>query len=879
MDGAYSIEVPDGRYKIVCSYVGYKDISKKIKVEGDLRVDFAMEEFQFQQSITVVADRAKERETPVAFTDVSKAEMEVKLGSRDLPLVLNTTPSVYATAQGGGAGDARINVRGFNQRNVAIMINGVPVNDMENGWVYWSNWDGISDATASMQVQRGLSAVNIATPSIGGTMNIITDPSKQKAGFKFKQEFGNDGFLKSTLFGHTGLIDNKWAISVGIVRKLGDGVIDKTWTDAWSYYFGAQYNINKDNHLELYVVGAPQRHGQNLYKQNLGTYDSTYAKSITGWGGYDPAALEKFHQQESGRKYNQNWSPVNSSYTGQQYWWNSTGDRHDPNYINSRENFYHKPLVNLNWYSQLSDDLNLYTVLYYSGGHGGGSGTYGAVYRRDANGELGDDDYKFYYGPSPWGYDWNETIAMNSGPAGTYYVDRRPYNKVDDQSIGILRNSVNNQWTVGALVKAYWKQSEEMTYSFGLDWRTAEIEHYREVRDLLGGKFYVDYSNDFAPNGTQAKLGDKVAYYFTNDVDWIGGYAQGEYNSGKWTAYGTLALSGISYTHQNHFKSTTGDENGEEITAESGFITGYQLKGGVAYRITGDLMAFGNVGYVSKVPIFDNVIDDRSGTVNADPENEKFTSIEGGLDWRGLDGTLTLKGNFYYTLWQDRAMTKYVTTLGGDGALVSLSGMDQQHMGIEMEAAYQPVPLFRLDMAASFAQWKHVNDVSATYKDYDDPNAPNEELNLSLNDLNIGDAPQQQIAISGTIFPISGMQATLGYRYYMYFYADWEPTSRIWNPTDPSSADREQSWRLPDYGLLDFHLSYNLPFDMKGVEFTVFAHVFNILDEVYVQDATDNSRYNGWYNDPNRPNGHTASSAEVFLGLPRTFNLGFSVNY
>ena len=59
--------------------------------------------------------------------------MALRLGSQDIPLALNTVPSVYATGQGGGAGDARINVRGFNQRNVAVMINGIPVNDMENG--------------------------------------------------------------------------------------------------------------------------------------------------------------------------------------------------------------------------------------------------------------------------------------------------------------------------------------------------------------------------------------------------------------------------------------------------------------------------------------------------------------------------------------------------------------------------------------------------------------------------------------------------------------------------------------------------------------------------------------------------------------------------
>ena len=42
----------------------------------------------------------------------------------------------------------------FNQRNVAIMINGIPVNDMENGWVYWSNWDGVADVLAQFKCKK-----------------------------------------------------------------------------------------------------------------------------------------------------------------------------------------------------------------------------------------------------------------------------------------------------------------------------------------------------------------------------------------------------------------------------------------------------------------------------------------------------------------------------------------------------------------------------------------------------------------------------------------------------------------------------------------------------------------------------------------------------
>ena len=93
--------------------------------------------------------------------------------------------------------------------------------DMENGWVYWSNWDGVADVTSSIQMQKGLSAQNLATPSIGGSMNIVTDAAALEQGGSFKQEVGAWGFLKSTVSYNTGLImDNKLALSGALVVKL-----------------------------------------------------------------------------------------------------------------------------------------------------------------------------------------------------------------------------------------------------------------------------------------------------------------------------------------------------------------------------------------------------------------------------------------------------------------------------------------------------------------------------------------------------------------------------------------------------------------------------------------------------------------------------------
>jgi len=865
-NGKFSITVEPGNYTLVCDYVGYATLAKVIDVTGDIQVDFKLSEYLFAQTINVIADRARERETPVAFTNVEKMQITERLGSRDIPLVLNTTPSVYATMSGGGAGDARVNIRGFNQRNVAIMINGVPINDMENGWVYWSNWDGVGDATSSIQVQRGLSAVNLATPSIGGTMNIITDPTAQKAGVMYKNEIGSGFFSKQTIFLNSGLVDDKFAISLGGVRKTGSGYIDKTWTDAWAYYLGAAYQLNEKNRLELYAIGAPQMHGQRSYALNAATFDHDFARDELG---YEEAWLANPKLAEQGRRYNANWNSVDPTYTGKQYWNTSIDDRFSPNFLMERENYYHKPVVNLNWYSQMTDKLGIYTTVYYSGGQGGGSGTFGNVlYDRSLLQQV---------------VDWNGTIANNisntemvdmngDGIDEAYTITTDRKNDTTFARGGILRNSVNNQWTVGAIAKALYKVSNDLTATIGLDWRTAEIEHYREIRDLLGNDFYHHTNNQFE-SGMQyyKKLGDKIDYNFTNTVNWLGGYAQGEYILDKFTFYGTAGVSGISYNYENHFRKGA---DGNKLTAETGWISGFQVKGGASFRITRSLDVFGNAGFVSKVPIFDQVIDDQSGIKAEDPKNEKFISVEAGVNWTGLDNTLSTKANVYYTRWSDRASSEGVTNADGSEGLIFLEGISSNHMGVELEAAYQPVNFARLDAAASYGNWTYTENVSGTYRpDFSDPTSK-VDYTYYIKDLKLGDAPQFQLAGALSLYPIRGMNTQLVWKYFAEYYAYWDPFSR----TDPASAG-EDTWKTPAYYLLDLHFGYELPFQLPGVKVGVFFNVFNLLDNVYVQDATDNSAYNavkgsdGKIIDPHGP-----SAAEVFLGIPRTFNLGFSVS-
>jgi len=890
VNGNFTISnVPDGRVTLVVTMIGYKKNTKSVTVSGATSVNFSMKKTSLELSaIEVLASRAGEK-TPVAYTTVTKAEMEFRLGSQDIPMSLNTTPSVYATQQGGGAGDARINVRGFNQRNVAVMINGVPQNDMENGWVYWSNWDGVGDATSSIQMQRGLSAVNLATPSIGGTMNIITDPTALSRGGRFKSEVGAGGFLKGTFNYNTGLINDNMAFSATIVRKVGDGIIDKTWTDSWAYYFGASYAYNSKNRFELYAIGAPQRHGQNLYKQNLGAYDADFAASV---GGYDTGALDgddptttdddgKFRDSgeaggvEFGRTFNQNWAPVNPSYTGKQYWYMygaHTVERHDPNYLNERENFFHKPLVNLNHYLTINDNMRLSTILYWSGGSGGGTGTYGKIPTLDADGNLGDDDYKFYYGRSPWVRDWNTLIAYNSGTDDTVYVDKTAIARTTGQSVGILRNSINRQNTIGLISKLNYDLSDALKLQVGIDWRTAGIEHAREVRDLMGGEFYIDFADDNTPNGKQVELGDIINYHNETTVDWLGAFAQGNYSSGPINAYGMAGFSQIVYTYQDHF--TVADE-----LIEAAAISATQFKGGAMYDVSDDISVFANFGIVEKPPIMDNVIY-YDGTVASDPANEKFQSLEAGVNYHA--GNIAVKANYYITDWIDRNLTKAVTSgqgSSGDTDVIFLTGVNQKHSGIEMEISGQLSSNLRIDAAVSIGDWRFVGDASGNYQEdqFNDEGQVTGQISTpydyALDGLKVGDMPQTAYVLGITFTPFSGLKVQALYNMYDNNYSDWSPSAREYSGDD-ADADRVQVWKAPGYSKMDIHFYYDLPISEGGSNIQLFAHVFNVLDDVYVQDAVDNSQYNS-YGDKV----HAAHNAEVFLGLPRSFNAGISVSF
>ena len=830
LDGQFAIaNVGTGSHTLVVSFIGYKEHRSPVVVEADaveLFVELMPEVFRGKE-IIIVADRAKMRETPVAFSDVPKADMQRKLGSRDLPLILNDTPGVYATEQGGGAGDSRINVRGFDQRNVAVMINGVPVNDMENGWVYWSNWDGLSDVTSSIQVQRGLGASNLAIASVGGTMNIITDIASQRRGFKIKQEAGNNAFYKTTLNFSSGLIDKKTAFTVGMTRKSSEGLPAQAWSSAWAY-FGALSFLASDTHkIDLFVTGAPQRHGHRLYKQSIATFDADYAQSL----GIDVADARNY-----GVDYNPNWgrSPF-SSY--QEYYNGSVHDARDSAIIMERENFYHKPQANLNWYWTPNAQFMLSNVFYFSRGKGGGTGRLGA-----SPGTLDDGTIN-----------WQRVADELNTQADSALVAAGEVGADEIAATTIIRNSVNQHFWYGYLGTAEYHLSDIYKLTFGTDLRYYKGEHWREVRNLLGADYYVFEWDNNATTSVK-RLGDRVAYHNDGLTRWGGGFAQLEGQFDKFTAFLSTSGSMTGYKRIDYFRAKV-DGDWDQTAWEN--FPGYTMKVGGNYNATPTVNVYANMGWLSTAPKFDSVYHYDNSLY--DPTfNEKVASFELGAGYfkRGM---FTGNANFYYTKWIDRSWPKSIYSDELEQSFrFLLNGIDALHTGVELDLKARPHDKFEVRGMVSLGNWEWLNDVDVTFSPEEDPETIG-EFQVYAKGLKVGDAAQKTMRLSGAVFPTRGLYASLGVRRFMDHYAKFDPANR----TDPD--DRAQSWKLPDYNLVDLHASYTLP----GASFSnmkLRLHVFNLLDERYVSDADDGD-------------GHDAASARVFLGLGRRWNISLMYDY
>lgn len=884
-EGKFILNTSSSSGQLIISYLGFKIQTLSFTVRNEETIDLgtiklSSDSNQLDEIVikSTVIDIAKDRKTPVAISTIKASEIQQKLGNQEFPEILANTPSVYASKSGGGFGDSRIVIRGFDQKNIAVMINGVPVNDMENSAVFWSNWAGLSDVTSTLQVQRGLGSSKIVNAAVGGNINVITRTSDMKEGGTVSAGVANNNYLKTNAAYNTGKMKNGLSASVLISQTRGSEYARGTEFQGGNYYIALGYEINQKNNIQFTFTGAPQWHNQRSTAPTIAQY------------------LKYGVDGDPDRRLNLDAGYLNG------------------NAYNFKTNYYNKPVASLNWDYKISEKMKFSTVLYGSWGRGGGTSANGVARGlqytndlfRNTDGTLNVDKIQA----------WNTgqlpiTVGTSTAPRSLTNAEYINYSSSsNDLTNGFSKiASTNSHNWYGGVASLNTKLTQELALDFGFDMRTYKGIHFQTVTDNLGAAGYKDLltatnGNINAPqpnityNTYQAlpnlnpfwntDYQTKVNYNNDSKVNWLGTFTQLEYSKNNLTAFIQGAVSQQGYKRIDHFRFT--DASGNQETSFKKILGG-NVKVGINYNINSHNNVFANSGYYSKQPFMNAVYPNNRNYVNSNLINEKIFGIELGYGFRSSKFNANI--NVYKTTWKDRFQTiadntiLTGTTLENPNGYFSFSGINETHQGAELDMNYKPFNQLAFNGMVSIGDYHYDGNASSTRYTVTNDAFGNDAVakKLYLDNVKVGNAPQTTASIGATYEIVKRVKIDANYRYTERNYANMTPTNF-------QSELNKGVLELPAFGLVDAGFSYKMLVGKDKSNSVNFRwNVNNVLDKIYIAE----SNLNIFASDIKTPaSGSTpavtyeqagavykgiATANTVFFGFGRTWNFTLSYNF
>lgn len=819
LTGDFTLKVPSLSEEIEFIYIGYQTTRKRAAADMGL---IEMEPTYIGlQDVVVTSSVAIRRKTPVALSVIEPDMIETKLSTQELPEILKTTPSIYATKQGGGFGDSRVNMRGFENENIAVMINGIPMNDMEWGGIYWSNWAGLSDVTRSMQVQRGLGAAKVSAPSVGGLINVVTRTTDQKKGGSVGYGLANDGYNRLDFSLSSGLTDNGWAATILMSRKWGDGYIQGTEFDSYTYFANISKQINDNHQLSLTAFGSPQSHYQRK----------------------DDLTIEEWHRQPNKFRYNAG------------YGFDMNGQRKKGIGFNQ----YHKPQISLNHSWNINDKSSLSTSAYVSLGYG---------YGLTGQGYTSEYRYK-WFGTSTEG-----TVNQEfRSPDGTFdYGAIYALNQESTEgSLMATAKSINNHNWYGLVSTYTTKLGQYFDVYGGIDLRYYKGIHQAKINDLYGGEYFVDSSDRRGP--TKLKVGDMVYRNYNGYVTQYGVFGQAEYNKDKLAAFVAGSVNNNTYWREELFAL---GEDGKKKSDTESFI-GYTIKTGANYNFDEHHNVFANIGFISRAPFYSGGVflqAETSNHINKDAVNEKVFSFELGYGFKSSIFSADL--NLYRTQWMDKTMARSVsfTDNPNERGRINLTGVDALHQGIELEFTLKPIRDLTLRGMVSLNDWHWDSNASGLLYndqgraltadgDITEIGSPDHAMtHINLKDVKVGNSAQTTFSVGGNYRVFKDIRFGVDYTYYARNYANYNLRGNDMKIGGENTY--ETPWRIPSAGQLDAFLNWKFKF--AGLETTLYGNVNNVLNNKFIADALDGRD-------------HSAQTAQVYYAFGRTYSVRIKVNF
>ncbi len=780
--GVFSVRSEVKKGTLQFAFVGYqaKFLSFSFSEKPSLNLGLVQLSSQIVSldEVTISAGLADRSMDPVSVTEIDSKTIRRQLNDKPLPLLFNTTPGVYSTTSGGGSGDAVLTIRGFKQDNIGLLLNGVPVNGVENGLVYWRNWRGLTDASATIQIQKGPGVANMAANAVGGSVNIVTYNADKPKGGNFAYQITSYGNQKISLALNSGKMLNGWNISFLGSYENGSGYIDATFVKSWGYYVSATKRFSKKSKLNITLLGSPQQHGQRTLKLSKQEVDAHGYQFNKDWGGYEGSMR------------------------------------------NASQNFYHKPFLSVNHYLTFDNAKTWANSFYVSYGSGGGLWS-----------------ESFNYAPSIFSYrspsgqlDWEAVYGNNANHGESYLLANG--DTVSGYSMNVQTKFLASHIVSGWLSTYEQKLGKGFKLIAGLHYRYFNSFLREEIADLLGGNFFIEdygWAADGVSGRDQIKMpGDIIRVNNNSIIHFLSVYAQLLYNSQHWNGYVSVNQNNNLYQRVDRF-NYVGNQKSKLV-----FKPGFDVRAGLAYHLSDLHKIYVNAASLSRAPYFKYVFGNFTNVPVTNLKNESVVTAEAGYVFNNNGWHLAIDG--YYTLWKNVSIlsNEYIQLEDNSQTRAMVNGLNATHKGLEASISYQWQNRVRLNLFGSLGDYRWQNNVEATL--FNDNNVAVDTVFVYASGLRVGGTAQQQMggSVNFSVFSFFNLKAE-----WVWFgkrYADFDPVNRS-NP-----ADKMQSYLFPSYNLLNLYANIPFDVAKKHSNLDLsFNNLLNNHFIITGQDGVDHS--------------------------------------
>ena len=692
--GQYTIEIKETNH---APYTQVIQVNQPVVVVGSVGLKIS--------EVVVEREDAKEKSQVEDVPTVTLTDADSKdLTDQNIASAIGATSDIFISTVSFVQSEARFRIRGYNQGQFEVFMNGVPVNDLYTGNGLTSGWSGLNNITHNRDITIGLGASENSFGGVGGTYSLNTTASAQREGFDVSYATANRNFRNRLMATYsTGVLKNGWAVTASFSKRWAEqGYVQGTYYDGYSYHFSVDKHFGAKDVLSFTAYGAPTKEG-------LASASTAEAYNLTGNNYYNPG------------------------------WGYQNGVVRNANTLN---NF--QPQFILNNHYKINDHSSLMVAAGFAFGKNERTGI----------------DYTNAPNPKPDYYknmpsyitdtlqqalaeqQWRENVNVRQiNWDNMYAVNQNSYNLVPNaqgiptrinESLYILRGSVNDQKRFNLNGVYNNTFNEHISLQAGLRYQLETSENYDQVDDLLGGQYWVNvnqYSALTYPGSSAAAqnnlntpyqlvtTGQKYGYdYITvqhNGTAWI----QPKFHYKKVDFFVAAELKMTSFWRNGLYRDGLFPDSSYGKSPVVNFVN-YAFKGGITYNIDSRNKLYANGAYLTKAPLIGDAYLSAETREQLAPGlgSEQVFSGEAGYMYKSP--IVKLRASFFVT--QDNHQTQTTSFYDDDLATYvnyTLTGINTRRLGGELALDAKVYRGFSVTAVGTLGQYIYTNRPNATITD------------------------------------------------------------------------------------------------------------------------------------------------------------------